>query len=102
MNTHYFLGLGKRKHTLPCKKVKNNFVVTKNITTFAIAFEKITHKQIKSNDSLAQLVEHNTFNVGVMGSNPMRVTPKKTSNGELRNEVLRFLFEPAIMSLLAM
>ena len=26
------------------------------------------------NDSLAQLVEHNTFNVGVMGSNPMRVT----------------------------
>ena len=25
-------------------------------------------------DSLAQLVEHNTFNVGVMGSNPMRVT----------------------------
>ena len=44
MNTHYFLGLEKRKHTLPCKKVKNNFVVTKNITTFAIAFEKITHK----------------------------------------------------------
>ena len=25
-------------------------------------------------DSLAQLVEHNTFNVGVMGSSPMRVT----------------------------
>ncbi len=32
-------------------------------------------------DSLAQLVEHNTFNVGVMGSSPMRVTIlKKTSN----------------------
>ena len=27
-------------------------------------------------DSLAQLVEHNTFNVGVMGSSPMRVTTK--------------------------
>ena len=25
-------------------------------------------------DSLGQLVEHNTFNVGVMGSSPMRVT----------------------------
>ena len=23
---------------------------------------------------LAQLVEHNTFNVGVMGSSPMRIT----------------------------
>ena len=28
-------------------------------------------------DSLAQLVEHNTFNVGVMGSSPMRVTQKE-------------------------
>ena len=30
------------------------------------------------NDSLAQLVEHNTFNVGVMGSNPMRVTERES------------------------
>ena len=29
-------------------------------------------------DSLAQLVEHNTFNVGVMGSSPMRVTKKRS------------------------
>ena len=28
-------------------------------------------------DSLAQLVEHNTFNVGVSGSNPERVTKKR-------------------------
>ena len=28
----------------------------------------------KSNDSVAQLVEHNTFNVGVLGSSPSRVT----------------------------
>ena len=27
-------------------------------------------------DSLAQLVEHNTFNVGVLGSNPKRITKK--------------------------
>ena len=29
---------------------------------------------IKREDSLAQLVEHNTFNVGVLGSNPKRIT----------------------------
>ena len=28
-------------------------------------------------DSLAQLVEHNTFNVGVLGSNPKRITKKE-------------------------
>ena len=27
-------------------------------------------------DSLAQLVEHNTFNVGVLGSGPRRITKK--------------------------
>jgi hypothetical protein len=26
------------------------------------------------NDSVAQLVEHNTFNVGVLGSNPSGIT----------------------------
>ena len=30
--------------------------------------------------SLAQLVEHKTFNVGVMGSSPMRVT-ERVENG---------------------
>ena len=30
-------------------------------------------------DSLAQLVEHNTFNVGVLGSNPKRITKKKNA-----------------------
>ena len=29
-------------------------------------------------DSLAQLVEHNTFNVGVSGSSPERVTNETT------------------------
>jgi hypothetical protein len=36
---------------------------------FASAFQKHTRF-----DSLAQLVEHNTFNVGVLGSNPRRIT----------------------------
>ena len=30
-------------------------------------------------DPLAQLVEHNTFNVGVLGSSPKRITKKDVS-----------------------
>ena len=44
-------------------------MISKNSRTFALAFE-----QRLEIDSLAQQVEHNTFNVGVMGSSPMRVT----------------------------
>ena len=39
---------------------------------------KLTAKAVpemqNNDDSLAQLVEHNTFNVGVLGSNPRRIT----------------------------
>ena len=40
--------------------------------------------RMPQDDSLAQLVEHNTFNVGVLGSSPRRITegfikPKQTS-----------------------
>ena len=31
----------------------------------------------ENGDPLAQSVEHHTFNVGVLGSNPKRITPKK-------------------------
>ena len=34
----------------------------------------------KTGDSLAQQVEHNTFNVGVLGSSPRRITKKRISN----------------------
>ena len=41
---------------------------------------KLTAKAVpemqNNDDSLAQLVEHNTFNVGVLGSNPRRITRK--------------------------
>ena len=32
---------------------------------------------LKTDDSVAQLVEHNTFNVGVLGSSPRRITKGK-------------------------
>ena len=42
---------------------------------------KLTAKAVpemqNNDDSLAQLVEHNTFNVGVLGSNPRRITKRK-------------------------
>lgn len=46
------------------------------MVTFALAYRN------NGVDPLAQLVEHNTFNVRVMGSSPMRVTvflPLKSS-----------------------
>ena len=42
------------------------------MTTFAAAFEWNANKV----DPLAQSVEHNTFNVGVLGSSPKRITKK--------------------------
>ena len=33
-------------------------------------------------DSLAQLVEHNTFNVGVLGSSPKRITKREVFSNE--------------------
>ena len=47
----------------------------KRMTTFAIPNEKRhLFDGRKWFDSLAQLVEHNTFNVGVSGSSPERIT----------------------------
>ena len=37
-------------------------------------------------DSLAQLVEHNTFNVGVLGSNPKRVTSTLEKSQRLKRK----------------
>ncbi len=50
-------------------------------------------------DSLAQLVEHNTFNVGVLGSSPRRITqgfinPTKTSENHRFSEVLFYALYP--------
>ena len=48
------------------------------MTTFAIPNEKRhLFDGKKWFDSLAQLVEHNTFNVGVLGSNPKRITQRE-------------------------
>ncbi len=43
-----------------------------NIVYLCIAFEN----EGSHDDSLAQQVEHNTFNVGVLGSSPRRITKK--------------------------
>ncbi len=37
---------------------------------------RISKERAKRIDSLAQQVEHNTFNVGVLGSSPRRITQK--------------------------
>ena len=57
------------------KNHRNKFGQFKNysyLCTFAPAFERLHYK----GDPLAQSVEHNTFNVGVLGSSPKRITFK--------------------------
>ena len=54
------------------KKVAPKFAQFKNSYYLCIAFEG--NLTANSGDSLAQLVEHNTFNVGVLGSSPRRIT----------------------------
>ena len=75
------------------KNFMNNLVIQKKSYTFAHAFRKEVWY-----DPLAQLVEHNTFNVGVMGSSPMRITSKEGFSNEtlfcfvvFRNTIGRFL-----------
>ena len=52
------------------KKSKKYFANSPKKRTFALAIRNDASKV----DSLAQLVEHNTFNVGVLGSSPKRIT----------------------------
>ena len=51
-----------------------------------------TTKRKHSGDPLAQLVEHNTFNVGVLGSSPKRITKREAFSG------LSFFVSPACVS----
>ncbi len=60
---------------------KNNKKILQNrqkSSNFALFFRKTPIKHV--GDSLAQLVEHNTFNVGVVGSSPTRITEQ---NGKM-------------------
>ena len=66
--------------------------------TFASLLREKRSKSQKG-DSLAQLVEHNTFNVGVLGSSPRRITegfinPTKTSENHRFSEVLLYALYP--------
>ena len=67
---------------------KNNAKKIWSIQKKAVTLHRISEKQrsktlknyacpsAKNVDSLAQQVEHNTFNVGVLGSSPRRITDK--------------------------
>ncbi len=62
--------------------------------------EKQTHQFLVNDDSVAQLVEHNTFNVGVLGSSPSGITSRtrktlQTSVFQRNTEV--FLLKSKIM-----
>ena len=67
--THFFI-------QKPCRFKKTSYLCTRN------------RKTTTKDDSLAQLVEHNTFNVGVLGSNPKRITKRK-AKGDNKRQVLQ-------------
>ena len=59
-------------------------------------------KEAQHDDSLAQLVEHNTFNVGVLGSSPRRITegfinPTKASENHRFSEALLYTLLPRLL-----
>ena len=56
--------------------------------TFAAAFEQKAFKV----DPLAQSVEHNTFNVGVLGSSPKRITKKNPQEVDIQRLADFYLF----------
>ena len=51
-------------------------------------------------DSLAQQVEHNTFNVGVLGSSPKRITKKIIRNQAVISKVAAFFIFNGILKAL--
>ena len=55
--------------------VKNNVYLCNPKRNGALL--KSSDRREKGTDSLAQQVEHNTFNVGVLGSSPRRITRKE-------------------------
>ena len=67
------------------QKQKVNKFFTK--TLGRIEFALFLHSQ-KRDDSVAQLVEHDTFNVGVLGSSPSGIT----KNGEVSSAVFFIYF----------
>ncbi len=67
--------MGKAK-----KKERKNKKSKQKICTFKHFFIPL-HSLLRdkaNGDPLAQLVEHNTFNVGVLGSSPKRITQTKS------------------------
>ena len=79
--------MGKAK-----KKERKNKKSKQKICTFKHFFIPL-HSLLRdkaNGDPLAQLVEHNTFNVGVLGSSPKRIT--KIKRKYLKNQVLAFFF----------
>ena len=66
-----------RKIAQWAKIIRINLADSKIRCTFAADFRQTRLRKPKKGDPLAQSVEHNTFNVGVLGSSPKRITKKR-------------------------
>ena len=63
--------------TSSCKPMRKDKKKSKKLCNFKKTIYLCTRLTAIRFDSLAQQVEHNTFNVGVLGSSPKRITKRK-------------------------
>ena len=78
------------------KKERKNEKSKQKICTFKHFFIPL-HSLLRdkaNGDPLAQLVEHNTFNVGVLGSSPKRITARE---GATKSRLLLCWFVPPVI-----
>ena len=64
--------------TSSCKPMRKDKKKSKKLCNFKKIIYLCTRLTAIRFDSLAQQVEHNTFNVGVLGSSPKRITQTKS------------------------
>ena len=63
--------------TSSCKPMRKDKKKSKKLCNFKKTIYLCTRLTAIRFDSLAQQVEHNTFNVGVLGSSPKRITERR-------------------------
>ena len=78
--------------TSSCKPMRKDKKKSKKLCNFKKIIYLCTRLTAIRFDSLAQLVEHNTFNVGVLGSNPKRITKRKAKGDNKKTSPTKSIF----------
>ncbi len=86
--------------TSSCKPMRKDKKKSKKLCNFKKTIYLCTRLTAIRFDSLAQQVEHNTFNVGVLGSSPKRITQTKSKTTKTAdNQSLSAVFLLSILQI---